>query len=86
MFEGALIALGAVFLALSVVCAYATIVLVVHFGDEDSAFPVGSSYLRGLKGFGLALFAVAAFVTFGVGWQLTGRRAARWIRSLRRRS
>jgi hypothetical protein len=64
--------LGVVFFALSGLCVVATVTIIVTWGDAEATFPVGESFLQGLRGFGVVFFPVAAFVTFAAGWWLAG--------------
>lgn len=65
-------ALGAVFLVLAAVCAWAFLVDLAHLGEVEIGFPAGESFVKGMKGFGLVFFPVLVLMCGGVGWFLVG--------------
>jgi hypothetical protein len=77
--------LGLVFLALAGVCLFATVYLIVHFGDADPRFPAGQDFQQVIKGVGIGLFVTATIVTFGVAAHLLGDRLPRGLRARFRR-
>ena len=76
-------ALGAILLAISAFCVYATVLLIAHFRDLESGFPAGA---KGVKGFGLVLFPVFALITAAAGWALAGDQVRSLWRRIRRRT
>jgi hypothetical protein len=85
LFEGVMLVLGLLFLALAGVCLYATVYLIVHFGDADPRFPAGQDFQQVIKGVGIGLFVTATIVTFGVASHLLGDRLPRGLRARFRR-
>jgi hypothetical protein len=85
LFEGVMLVLGLVFLALAGVCLFATVYLIIHFGDADPRFPAGQDFQQVIKGVGIGLFVTATIVTFGVASHLLGDRVPRRLRALFRR-
>ncbi len=83
--EGTLTALGVVFFVIAALCAYATVVLILHFRDGEAGFPAGQGFVKGIKGVGLGLFPVFGLVTFLVGWALAGDRLLGRLRRVMRR-
>ena len=81
--ETGLAVLGVLFFALSVLSVVVVVVLAVHFGEETTGLPVGSSFLKGARGVGIALFALLAIVSFFVGRAFVGDRIARAFRRRR---
>jgi hypothetical protein len=71
-FDAFLLILGALFLALSVVCVIATITVLTSWSDPEAGFPAGPGFIRFSKGFSLVFFPVAALVTFFTGWWMAG--------------
>jgi hypothetical protein len=71
-FDAFLLILGALFLALSVVCVIATITVLLSWSDPEPGFPAGPGFIRFSKGFSLVFFPVAALVTFFTGWWMAG--------------
>jgi hypothetical protein len=61
----------------------AIVVLAVHFGEESTGLPVGSSFLKGTRGIGIAFFALLALVGFFVGKAFVGDRLATALRRRR---
>lgn len=85
VFEGVMLVLGLVFLALAGVCLFATVYLIVHFGDADPRFPAGQDFQQVIKGVGIGLFVTGTIVTFGVAAHLLGDRLPRGLRARFRR-
>jgi hypothetical protein len=79
-------ALGAILLAISAFCVYATVLLIAHFRDLESGFPAGAGFVKGVKGFGLVLFPVFALITAAAGWALAGDQVRSLWRRIRRRT
>jgi hypothetical protein len=75
--------LGVVFLALSALCVVATISVITTWGDPEPTFPVGESFLQGIRGFSVVFLPVAAFVTAAAGWWLAGDQIKSMYRRLR---
>jgi hypothetical protein len=84
-FEGFMMAMGVVFVALGGLCLFATVYLILTFGDRDPAFPASQTFQQVLKGLGIGMFGVGTFVMFGVSAHLLGDRTRRRWRSLFRR-
>jgi hypothetical protein len=84
-FEGFMLVLGLLFLALAGVCLFAAVYLILHFGDADPAFPAGQDFQQVIKGVGIGLFLTGTIVTFGVASHLLGDRIPRGLRSRFRR-
>lgn len=80
-FDAFMVALGSVFFALSALSVLATVTILASWSDPEVGFPAGPGFIRFAKGFGLALFPLAAFLTFATGWWLAGD----WLRILVRR-
>ncbi len=80
-----MLALGLVFLALSGLCLFATVYLIVHFGDVDPRFPAGQDFQQVIKGLGIGIFLTGTIVTFGVASHLLGDRLPRGLRARFRR-
>jgi hypothetical protein len=76
---------GVLFLALAAVCAYALVVDLAHLGDVEMGFPAGESFVKGMKGFGIAFFGVLTVVCVAVGWFLVGEHVRGLWRRLRAR-
>ena len=79
--EGVSVVIGFVFLALAMVCVWGLVTAVASWGDADPEFKTTVGFLTVTRGFGVVLFALFAFIAFGVGWFLAGD----WIRRLFRR-
>ena len=75
--------LGLVFIALSILCVVAVVVIAVTFGDPAPELPIGRGLLQNSKGYGLAVFGIGAIVTFSVGWLFAGESIRARIRALR---
>jgi hypothetical protein len=88
-FEGFMVALGVLFMALSVVSIVVVIALVIALPSADVDFPTGTglptnpSTIRIAKIFGIVLFGLLALVAYSVSdlllehpWQ----RLRRWLR------
>lgn len=84
-FEGFMLVLGLIFLALSGLCLFATVYLIVHFGDADPRFPAGQDFQQVIKGLGIGIFVTGTIVTFGVASHLLGDRVPRRLRARFRR-
>ena len=50
--------LGVLFLGLSALCVVATISVISTWGDPEPTFPVGESFLQGLRGFSVVFLPV----------------------------
>jgi hypothetical protein len=74
---------GILFLALSALSVIATVTVIATWGDPEPSFPVGESFLQGLRGFAAIFFPVAAFVTAAAGWWLAGDQIKSTYRRLR---
>jgi len=79
--EGVSVAVGFVFLALAVLCAWGFVTSIASWGDADREFKTTVGFLTVTRGFGVVLFALFGFLAFGVGWFLAGD----WIRRRFRR-
>ena len=75
--------LGLVFFGLSALSVVATVTVIATWGDPEPSFPVGESFLQGLRGFSVVFFPVAAFVTAAAGWWLAGDQIKSTYRRLR---
>jgi hypothetical protein len=80
--EAGATAFGLLALLLSMFCAFATVFVLLHLGDEDSRFGAGRA-LSTVRVLGIALLAAAAVGSFGIGRGLVGRRLVRGLRALR---
>jgi hypothetical protein len=79
-FDAFLLILGALFLAMSVVCVIATVTVLLSWSDPEAGFPAGPGFIRFSKGFSLVFFPIAALVTFFTGWWLAGDYIKRALR------
>ena len=79
--EGVSVVIGFVFLALAMVCVWGLVAALASWGDADPDFQTTVGFLDVTRGFGVVLFALFAFIAFGVGWFLAGD----WIRRVLRR-
>jgi hypothetical protein len=84
-FEGFMLVLGLIFLALSGLCLFATVYLIAHFSDADPRFPAGQDFQQVIKGLGIGIFVTGTIVTFGVASHLLGDRVPRRLRARFRR-
>ena len=84
-FEVVMGILGAVFLAMSVICVVVLITLIASIGQPDDEFPGSTHVLIIVRSLGIGFFAVMAVVTFGVGNWLVGGRLWSWVRARFRR-
>lgn len=79
--EGVSIAIGLLFLLLALACVWGLVTSVASWGQNDADPKTTVGFLNVTRGFGVVLFALLAFVAFGVGWFLAGS----WIKRLFRR-
>lgn len=80
-----MLVLGLIFLGLAGVCLFATVYLIIHFGDVDPGFPAGQDFQQVIKGVGIGLFVTGTIVTFGVAVHFLGDRIPRSLRARFRR-
>jgi len=79
--EGVSFVLGVAFLVLAVVCVWGVATGIANIGDAEAppGAPVTVGFLEVTRGFAIALFALFAFIAFGVGWFLAGDAVKRWF-------
>ena len=70
--EGVSVVIGLLFLLLAVACVWGLVTAIASWGDADADLKTSVGFLQVTRGFGVFLFAVFAFVAFGVGWFLAG--------------
>jgi len=79
--EGVSFVLGVAFLALAVLCVWGIATGIANIGDAEAppGTPVTVGFLEVTRGFAIVLFALFAFIAFGVGWFLAGDTVKRWF-------
>jgi hypothetical protein len=82
-FDAVMIILGTFFFALCALSVIATITVLLTWGEPETGFPAGPGFIRFSKGFSLAFFPIAAFVTFFTGWFLAGDQIRQAVRRRR---
>ncbi len=80
-----LFSFGVAFFIVAALCAFATVVLIMHFRDVEPGFPAGEGFIKGMKGFGLVFFPVVGIVAFLVGWNFAGEPIVRFVKERGRR-
>jgi hypothetical protein len=84
-FEVMMLAFGVLFLILAGLCLFATIALIVAWGQRDPGFPASRDFQQVLKGLGIAIFGIGTFVMLGVSAHFLGDPGSHRWRSLFRR-
>jgi hypothetical protein len=79
--EGVSVLVGFLFLVLAVAGVWGLFTAIASWGDADPDLKTSVGFLQVTRGFGVVLFALFAFVAFGVGRFLAGD----WIRRILRR-
>jgi uncharacterized membrane protein len=84
--EAVLTGLGILFAILAVVSVIAVVRLITSIGEPITGFPAGEGFVKGARGLGLGLFAVASLVFSLVAWTLLAPRIRAALRKRRDRS
>lgn len=79
--EGVSAVIGILFLVLALACVWGFATAIASWGEADADPKTTVGFLQVTRGFGIVLFALFAFIAFGVGWFLAGD----WVRRLVRR-
>jgi len=79
--EGIMFVVGIAFLILAVVCVGGIATSIANIGDGEAppGAPVTVGFLEVTRGFAIVLFALFAFIAFGVGWFFAGDTVKGWF-------